>query len=217
MSNDEDLSKSIKRIVEEELQTHRDAVRESIQMAVRDAVHEANSVIIADLNNRKPEGSRGRTWDVLQILLTAAVGFAVFWSQNRVSSRLDADKAELSTTLALTEEFQKKRFQAYDAAFAKLKDVEDAVFLLQTDSSVKAKTKAIDSLAEWNTLVKKNGLYLTDKAQDVSLNVWSDGLDIEYLNGTTKGQTFSHAVQTAKDEMKSEVTVYSKLPQTPPP
>lgn len=124
---------------------------------------------------------------VLPIVLTAVLGLVVWYFQNQIQKKADANnlsiqsKVEennrlLSTRLALTEEFYKRKLDAYEKTctwIARLEESLDRYDELQINPEVG--TQATDSMRAVDLLSKSDFLYLSSKFKSQLGDLWDIG------------------------------------------
>ena len=156
-----------------------------IQKAVSEAVETKYKVVVAQLGeNNSSKKSNSHAWPivmaVIPVLLTILLGGYINWRVSRVQSdintKLDAQKQELTTRLAITQEYQKGKLNAYIACTQTLKDLLAALETLSVDPN---EQKAVtDGVAALNDYIHESSLYVTKNVAEPLAKAQEDAIAV---------------------------------------
>jgi len=161
------------------------------------------------------EQSSSKTWQmatlVLPVILTAWLTLTLSRSEDKIKQEIDAKNQLLTAQLNLATELFKRRFDAYEALYGALINLNEKLLLQQANSAAAAHTEpnlkkrlaasnrqTADLLAELDGLSKKNALHLSDDVANGMANAWQAG-----VQGDTKG--LAQKIDEVEARMKKEI------------
>jgi hypothetical protein len=161
----------------------------------------------------KEASASNRAWDILKavlpILLTTLLGFWVWYTQNKIQSKVEESNRLLSTRLALTEEFYKRKLNQYEATSKEIADLEQSLEQYdERESDPTIGTRASNSMSAVDRLRKSDFLYLTDKFKGELGDLWDIGIDRMRSNGnddTEIKKKLRDQIKQLKDEMNADL------------
>jgi hypothetical protein len=139
-------------------------------------------------------------------LLSAVLSLLSWHAQTNVQEKLDENSKYLSTQLSLTEDFYKKRLEAYEETYHNVALLTDA--LAQADVDVESKNKAMDGLVVLQKSYKKNKLYMSDNLYKGLADLWGDGTALPVLRGkpgSTDLSTIQSRIDSVEKYMKEDL------------
>lgn len=164
--------------------------------------------VIAGLEKAKAPESKA--WQLLlallPIFLTIGLGVVVWVSEIKLNQKIDTSSKQVSTRLALTEEYYKRQFTVYDNAYKQMVQLLIAVQNLNPKDT-KTKTEAENRLTQLNLWTQTNRLYITKDVSDGLLDVWFTATQLPQLNlkGTTDIEDLTVKKSAVEDKMKNEL------------
>jgi hypothetical protein len=173
-----------------------------------DNIQRSEQSVIARLENTKAPESK--TWQLLVVLLPSALtiflGVFVWWLQIKTNQNIDTSSKQVSTRLALTEEYYKRQFTVYDNAYKRMLQVLTAVQNLDPKDT-KTKTEAENRLTQLNLWSQTNGLYITKDVSDGLSDVWFTATQLPQLNlkGTADIEELKAKKSAVEDKMRNEL------------
>ncbi|MBV9926307.1 MAG: hypothetical protein JOZ96_14910 [Acidobacteria bacterium] len=153
----------------------------------------------------------------LATLVAIIMGFGVWLKQKDIEKTINEQDRNLTTRLAITQEFYKRKFDIYEKAHQQMTLLLAALQNKRVDPN--ALTQAFDSLSSLDTYSKTNQIYMTaDVAAGLS-DVWGAASDWLQDGGSIEGVVVK--IQGAERKMKEELDAenITKLTPcaTPPP
>ena len=157
---------------------------------------------------------------VLPIILTTTLGLLVWYFENKIQTKADENnrsiqsKVEennrlLSTRLALTEEFYKRKLDAYEKTCTQIARLEESLerydgLALNPDVG----TQASDSMNAVDHLSKSDFLYLSPKFKDQLSDLWQTGVDRMSTSGGDNAdirRKLTAQIKNLRDEMNADL------------
>ena len=176
---------------------------------------------------------RGQVMKVaLPIILSAALGLLVWYFENKIQTqatennrsiqgKVEENNRLLSTRLALTEEFYKRKLDAYEKTCTQIARLEESLerydgLQLNPDVGV----QATDSMNAVDHLSKSDFLYLSPKFKDQLGDLWKIGVDRMSGSSGNEADTrkmLSAQIKNLRDEMNADLHTsdLNWLPQQP--
>lgn len=180
-----------------------------IQAAVANAVETKYKVVIAQLGTDSKNKDKVRTWEVftiiLPILLTIGLGYWVFLLQKDVEGKMDEQKQDLTTRLALTQEYQKRKVAVYELCAKDMSMLVEGLELLRIDPADQKQSS--DSVHDLYECAINNPLYITKQlSEDLSV-VRSDAITALQAarSGSMNVGAVEHDIDAAEEQMKEEL------------
>jgi hypothetical protein len=182
---------------------------EAARQSISDDVRRQGKEILDKLKekDRKP-------WQLfvatVPVVATALLGLFVWWLQLGTNRQIDRSSKQLSTRLALTEEFYKRRFTIYDGADKQMIQLLAAVRNLDRNpNDADKKKEAVILLTRLNVSSRTNGLYMTADVSNGLLEVWSTATKLPQLNrdGKQTIDDLSRDIAAVEAQMKKELLV----------
>ena len=164
-----------------------------------------------------------KTWDILKlvlpIVLTAVLGLMVWYFQNQIQKNADEHNREiqakvdennrlLSTRLALTEEFYKRKLAEYEKVgivIAKLREALDRYDELEVDPEIGA--QASDNTNAVRVLKESDFLFFSSKFRDKLDELWIIGVHVigkRELEADVK-TNLADLIKSLRDEMNTDL------------
>ncbi|MGC2745265.1 MAG: hypothetical protein WA672_19015 [Candidatus Angelobacter sp.] len=128
------MQQGIKAIVAAEFTSQQAALLQEVEKSITDALKANQRALV--LTEEPKNERKSHKWDVAQIIITALVGLAVWYTQNTLSDKITATNQAISTSYVLTQEYYKERFKVYQQTYERLAAVEVAFRDLQQDASL---------------------------------------------------------------------------------
>ena len=152
-----------------------------------------------------------RKWQIFIVILTplatAVLGGLVWLWQSQLQQHIDEQTRELTTRLALTEEFYRRKLTVYEKVHQQTTDLTNALNDVRFNPA--SKKLAIDSVHTLYVSYSNDTLYLSealvnDLANLVDLSAHLPALD---SNGKTTMQEVGERLSSIEREMKSDLHV----------
>jgi hypothetical protein len=150
---------------------------------------------------------------VLPIILTTSLGFFVWYGQNKIQAKVDNNKTEiqskvdennrlLSTRLALTEEFYKRRLNAYEKTCGEIANLRASLDRLrELEDNPDVGQQAFASVRAVNDLRKSDLLYLSNDFKNDLADLWGYGIDRMKVNADDDS-----ALELAMGKINDQIT-----------
>jgi hypothetical protein len=162
---------------------------------------------------------------ILSIILTAVLGLLVWFFENRIETKADENnrniqaKVEennrlLSTRLALTEEFYRRKLNAYEKTCTLIVSLADSLERYDgREVNPEVGAQANDSMAAVDQLSKSDFLYLSPKFKDQLGDLWQMGVDrMDVDRMANRGQDsldmkkkLNQQIKNLRDEMNADL------------
>lgn len=195
--------------------TAREVATATIAGIVNEVENKTKSAVIAALQEQKlnVDVQSGRSDSkgfkvLLAIIPTAAtllallLGFLVWIKQKDIETTISQQDRNLTTQLALTQEFYKRKFDIYDKTHQEMTSLLGALQVARLVTS--AKTEVYDRLSDLDTTSKSSQLYMTaDVAKGIS-EVW--GSAIGWLSNEGKIEDVAAKISSVEQKMRAELT-----------
>ncbi|MFY9610929.1 MAG: hypothetical protein WAU45_20250 [Blastocatellia bacterium] len=135
-------------------------------------------------------------------ILSALLSYMSWTAQTNVQRSVDVNSKYLSTQLSLTQDFYKKRLEAYEETYHNVALLTDA--LGRADFDVESKNNAMDGLVLLQRSYKKNKLYMSDNLYKGLDELWGDGIALPVLRSAPggSGSTDLSAIQSKIDSVE---------------
>jgi hypothetical protein len=147
---------------------------------------------------------------LLPVIATAFLGWLVFHLQITTNAKIDRAGKELSTRLALSQQFYTQRFTIYDGAdkamvqlFAAVRNVD------RNPGDAPKKQQAVMLLTQLNLLARTTSFYMTPEVSKGLGEVWIIAAQLPQLNasGTKKIEDLDAAIKGVEKRMRKELLV----------
>src|SRR5262249_29574798 len=137
------------------------------------------------------EKSRRWWWELvtiaLPVLLTVGLGWWVTRAQTQITQTIDDQKQELTTKLAITQEYQKRKLDAYQECTRSVSNLTQALDALQMDP--RDQTGATDAVRAVYGCTENNMLYVTQEVADALSKVQNDAIEVMQKTQNSKRAT----------------------------
>lgn len=183
-----------------------------IQKAVSEAVETKYKVVVGQLGEDKKKNEHA--WQialaVIPVLLTILLGTYLTWrvtkAQTGITAKIDEQKQELATRLALTQEYQKGKLNEYIRCTKTLNTLLAALETLNVDQS--NRKPVADAVTELNDCTSNTSLYVTENVAQPLAEAQQDAIAIMQKpgNGPVDTSAFERARATAEKRMLDELT-----------
>lgn len=187
-----------------------------IQKAVSEAVETQYKVVIGQVGTKERES---RVWPimmtVLPVLLTVGLGWWVTRAQMQITKTIDDQKQELTTRLALTQEYQKRKLDVYQECTKNASNLTQALEALRMDPG--DQKAASDAVHDLYSCTQNNVLYVTQDVVNALEKVQTDAIEIMQKAGRKPVSTekVDEDVKAAEKLMLQELTK-ATIPLNPP-
>src|SRR5258708_11156024 len=199
------------------MDSHPNETHEMLKALKEDLANRHESAMKA-MEDRDKRGSAIKI--VLPIILSAALGLLVWYFENKIQTqaaennrsiqgKVEENNRLLSTRLALTEEFYKRKLDAYEKTCTQIARLEESLERydgLELNPDVGA--QATDSMNAVDHLSKSDFLYLSPKFKDQLSDLWQMGVDRMSTSGGDSADTkkkLSAQIKNLRDEMNSDL------------
>ncbi len=199
------------------MDSHPNETHEMLKALKEDLANRHESAMKA-MEDRDKRGSAIKI--VLPIILSAALGLLVWYFENKIQTqaaennrsiqgKVEENNRLLSTRLALTEEFYKRKLDAYEKTCTQIARLEESLERydgLELNPDVGA--QATDSMNAVDHLSKSDFLYLSPKFKDQLSDLWQMGVDRMSTSGGDNADTkkkLSAQIKNLRDEMNSDL------------
>ena len=199
------------------MDSHPNETHEILKALKEDLANRHESAMKA-MEDRDKRGSAIKI--VLPILLSAALGLLVWYFENKIQTqaaennrsiqgKVEENNRLLSTRLALTEEFYKRKLDAYEKTSTQIARLEESLERydgLELNPEVGA--QATDSMNAVDHLSKSDFLYLSPKFKDQLSDLWQMGVDRMSTSGGDNADTrkkLSVQIKILRDEMNADL------------
>jgi hypothetical protein len=203
-------------IVEEVRKQTREAIFEreekvltEIKKAISSTVEDRYKVVVGEVGTHGKE-KESRRWQitlaVLPVVLTIALGWWVTRAQTEITKTIDDQKQELTTRLALTQEYQKRKLDVYQECTKSASNLAQAVEALQMEPQDQ---KAVsDAVSGVYGCTQNNALYVTQEVANSMEKIQSDAIEIMQKAGRQPVNTagLRNDVESAEHQMLEELT-----------
>ena len=163
---------------------------------------------------KKIESKEPRIWlfamALVPTLATALLGLLVFHLQIKTNAAIDRASKQLSTRLALSQQFYEQRFTIYKDADRRMVQLLSAVNNLDRNpNDADMKKEAANSVVQLGFASRTNGFYMTPEVSQGLANVWSIATDLPQMvgAGTRQIDDLNNAIKRVEDEMRKELLV----------
>jgi len=127
---------AVKAQTEQAISACENRILEGIQKSVSEAVETKYKVVIAKLGADEAKKD-SHLWQIvlaiIPIVLTVGLGWWVTRAQTEIVRRIDDQKQDLTTRLALTQEYQKRKLDVYQACAKSMSILADSLQPLRMD------------------------------------------------------------------------------------
>jgi hypothetical protein len=141
------------------------------------------------------------------MLLTAVIGFFVWYSQSLIQRHIDENAKELETRLAIVQEFYKRKLTTYEIVHRRTADLINALSDVQFNPS--SKKLAVDASHSLYTAYTTNSLYLGDDLVRSLAQLVDMGNRLPALDGTgnVTMRQIDDQVSLIEQQMKEDLRV----------
>jgi len=148
-----------------------------------------------------------KQWQIVLAVVTALIGFSVWYAQSRIQLRIDDNSRQLEARLALNQEFYRRKLSSYEKVHAQMADLINALNDVRFDPS--GKKPAVNALHGLYVSYTTNSIYLsgaivTQLADLVELGNRLPALDRS--GKTTMGQV-DQQVALIEEQMKTDLSL----------
>lgn len=176
---------------------------------ITDNIRRSEQSVIAGLETKATDSKTLKLAVVgLPSVLTIVLGLVVGALQMKTNQKIDTSSKQISTRLALTEEFYKRKFTVYDNAYKQMLQLLAAVRNLESNPKDKeAKKEASDRLTQLYLSSRTNGLYMTKDVSNELSDVWFTATQVPQLNtkGTKDMRELEAKMSDVEDKMRNEL------------
>lgn len=156
-----------------------------------------------DLLKKQRESSR---WSQVGLpIITALIGLGVWGAERKIETHIDQAKSELTTRLAITQQFYARRLATYEKVHREMASLVSA--LADARFNPDAKNAAVDSLHKLYLTYTWNSLYLSDQLVIRLKRLVDIGnqLPALYPTGKTTMHDINDEVSSIEDQMKNDL------------
>jgi hypothetical protein len=171
-----------------------DETRRLLKALENDAASRHDSAMKAIAASRKEDWLGYVMKVVLPVILPILLGFFVWYGQKKIETQVDTNKTEiqskvdennrmLQTRLALTEEFYKRKLNAYEKTCGEIANLRASLDRLrELEINPEIGQQAFASVRAVNDLRKSDLLYLSDDFKNDLGDLWGYGIDRMKVN-----------------------------------
>jgi hypothetical protein len=185
------IVEEVRKQVESAIAENQKNILAGIQKAVSEAVETKYKVVVAQLGTDNPKKDSHLLQIMLvvvPVLLTVGLGWWVTRSQTEITRKIDEQKQDLTTRLALTQEYQKRKLDVYQGCTKDMSILLQALEVLRVDATdQKASSDAVHDLYDCH---QNNPLYVTN--------------DVAQLLSKVEGDATAVMQKAPKDEMNMD-------------
>jgi len=182
---------------------------QTVLAGIRDELDRHQKTVLAKLEAKDPKG-----WQLAMALVptiaTALLGLLVFRLQIDTNKKIDRAGKQLSTRLALSQQFYQQRFTIYDATDKRMVQLLAAVRNLDRNpNDTEKKKQAAILLTQLNVSSRTNSFYMTKNVSGGLAKVWLIATELPQLNngGTKQIEDLDVAIKTVEEQMRKELLV----------
>jgi hypothetical protein len=162
----------------------------------------------------KIEAKDSKGWQLalalIPIFATALLGLLVFRLQISTNAKIDRAGKQLSTRLALSQQFYQQRFTIYDDTDKRMVQLLAAVRNLDRNpDDAEKKKQAVILLTQLNVSSRTNSFYMTQKVSDGLARVWLVATQLPQLNngGSKQIEELDATIKSVEEQMRKELLV----------
>lgn len=150
------------------------------ELATAADLHAATTAILAKIADSE-KGSRRSSLTplLLQIVLSAIIGFLVWRAQTSISQGIQDANSRLANQLALSQDYFKERMKVYADLYRVALTIRDVA--RQTQSSPELRDTLSDAIVDLHKTKNADYLYASENLLDLSEKLWTDGIKV-YTN-----------------------------------
>jgi hypothetical protein len=161
---------SIVAAVTQVIQDNQEKIKSEASTEIKKAVEEHQQVVIAKVAAGQGEKGESTLFKVALVLLplvtTALLGFYI-------DRKVDQGKQEVTTRLAIQEEFYKRKLTIYEKTYEQMAEFNQALNDLRADpSNIEAGVNAFKRMTEFDKFRRTNALYISPKVMSELGLLW---------------------------------------------
>jgi hypothetical protein len=156
-----------------------------------------------DVLASKQEDSK--RWQIFLAIVTALIGFSVWYAQGRIQQRIDDKSHELEARLALNQEYYRRKLTTYETVHKEMSNLINALDEVRFQSG--GKKSANDALHKLYLSYTTNSLYLSGEVAKQLEDLVELGNRLPSLDRsgkTTMGQ-LEQRVASVEEQMKKDL------------
>jgi hypothetical protein len=155
-----------------------------------------------ELLTKQQESKR---WQVTLAIITAIIGFSIWYAEHQIEKNIDKAKTELTTRLAITQQFYARKLATYEEVHRQMASLVSALADAQFNTA--AKTTAVDNLHKLYLAYTQNSLYLSDQLVIRLKHLVDIGNQLPslYPQGKTTMHDINNQVASIEDQMKNDL------------
>lgn len=203
------ISAAVKAQTEQAISACEDRILKDIEKSVSEAVETKYKVVIAKFGADEAKKD-SHLWQIIlaiiPIVLTVGLGWWVTRAQTEIVRRIDDQKQDLTTRLALTQEYQKRKLDVYQACAKSMSILADSLQPLRMDpKDLKAASDAVRDLYD---CTHNNSLYTTKDIAELLDRVQADGIAVmqNASGGNVNTDPLEQDIIAAERQMLKELT-----------
>jgi hypothetical protein len=200
-----DIVDAVKTAIKE----NQDKIKTDATADIKKAVEEHHQVVIAKVmpgTGRDTKGESKKFKVMLALIPVAAtVGLGFY-----VARKVDQSKQEITTRLAIQEEFYKRKLATYEKTYAQMAEFNQALNSLRVDpDSVEAGMKAFQSMAEFDKFRRSNALYIRSDVMTELGNVWEAAANVVNDPKSAKKNPLTEKITAVEKLIENDLQVNS--------
>ena len=198
---------AVKAQTEQAMAANEERILDSVQKSVSEAIETKYRVVIGRLGAEK-EGKDSHLWQiilaVIPVVLTIGLGWWVSRGQTAIERKIDQQKQELTTKLALTQEYQKRKLDVYQKCSTSMNVLADSLQPLRLYP--KDSKDASDAVRELYDCAKNNPLYVTKDVAALLAQVQDDAIVVMQKAPNVDTTALEKDILAAENKMLQELT-----------
>jgi hypothetical protein len=160
-------------------------------------LHRMETAIVASLDGMRQKSRRGEVAIMcLQVALTTLSGLLIWRFQSSVNAQISTQATALSTKMALSEEFYKRRLDVYTRLCGLMAALQDAAM---------RRVPLTDEAKAFYDWYKPNGLYESMGLIALTAEMWTESMAI--AKGESTGESLGGLAKRIEEQMRSDLHV----------
>jgi len=199
---------SIHDLVKQEFSSRQAALLQEVSAAITKALKSNQHVVLVTGQGKSESDSRG--WKllliVIPVLLTAVMGFSVWYAQNKLSNDITSNAQAITTRYVLAQEYKKEQFRAYQQIFMRLSALENTTAAANRGSGTKH--DAIAAMDDLDEELRSAEFFLSTDMHKALDNVSLQARSLPPINpnGSIKLQELMQQIAEVKGNIRHEAS-----------
>jgi hypothetical protein len=190
------------------LSHHQETLLSELKTTISEALQKQQQVVAVRLGTEK-EGGGSKLYELVKIMIpvvaTALLGLWVFFLQQTTLGKMEEQKQDLGTRLALTQEYQKRKVAIYESCANEMSNLIQGLELMRIDRT--NQKLASDSVYALYVCSRNNELYVSSDVAQALSDVRSHAID-DLQNASSqrpKTGVVEKDISKAEDLMRKEL------------